>query len=146
MLRPVDSNGRPSSDDIELGSLDEPLLCLDRKLLWLWQSPMMLMSFSWVCFLVGYEFYLLTPLIYRDSSLTESTVRCGSRPPSILLLTRLTYSRSLWWQLLWAQRLLGPFSSTQDYRDGAIARVKEVDRPAMVSTTEVGVELAVPKS
>ncbi|KAK8108514.1 A-pheromone receptor PreA [Apiospora sp. TS-2023a] len=35
----------------------------DPVLTWIWQSPMMLMSYSWVLFLVGYLCYVLTPLI-----------------------------------------------------------------------------------
>ena len=46
----------------------------DPKMVWVWQSPLMLMSFSWVTFLVGYELYLLTPLIRQDVWTVESTV------------------------------------------------------------------------
>jgi hypothetical protein len=35
----------------------------DHLLLWLWQTPMMLMSWSWVLFLVGYTCFFLTPFV-----------------------------------------------------------------------------------
>ncbi|KAH8747401.1 hypothetical protein BGZ57DRAFT_935655 [Hyaloscypha finlandica] len=43
-------------------------------LIWLWQSPTMLMSFSWLFFLIGYEVYLLTPLIEWSSWSGECTI------------------------------------------------------------------------
>jgi len=102
----------------------------------------MLMSFSWVCFLVGYELYLLTPLISRDSSLTEGTVRCGSCP---------TIDHTDLFQIAVVATIVGAtamgiFFVNAGLSRLAIARLKEVDRPAMVSTAEVGAELAVPKS
>ena len=41
-------------------------MVIDLRLLWLWQSSLMLMSMSWVSFLIGYLLYVLTPLINRD--------------------------------------------------------------------------------
>lgn len=35
----------------------------DRALYWLWQAPMMLMSLSWVTFLIGFEAYVASPLL-----------------------------------------------------------------------------------
>lgn len=32
-------------------------------MIWVWQCPTMLMSIAWMFFLVGYEIYVLTPLI-----------------------------------------------------------------------------------
>lgn len=38
----------------------------DGCLVWVWQTPMMLMSFSWFWFLVGYVLYIMRPLIGHD--------------------------------------------------------------------------------
>ncbi|KAI1370823.1 hypothetical protein F4677DRAFT_437309 [Hypoxylon crocopeplum] len=35
---------------------------ISSRMLWIWQCPMMLMSYSWVLFLVGYALHLLTPV------------------------------------------------------------------------------------
>ncbi|KAK4675227.1 hypothetical protein QC764_0075820 [Podospora pseudoanserina] len=42
---------------------------ISRRMVWFWQCPTMLMSFSWVLFLVGYTLHLLTPVF--DASLAE---------------------------------------------------------------------------
>jgi len=42
----------------------------DWKLAWVWQTPMMLMSFSWFCFILGYFFYFLTPLVAQSDGVT----------------------------------------------------------------------------
>ncbi|KAK4671616.1 hypothetical protein QC764_0097070 [Podospora pseudoanserina] len=44
---------------------------ISRKMVWFWQCPTMLMSYSWVLFLVGYAIHLLTPVF--DASLAEYT-------------------------------------------------------------------------
>jgi hypothetical protein len=64
---------KPSTRDVESGC-HSLYFEVDPKLIWVWQNPMMLMSFSWVTFLVGYELYLLTPLIHQDSWTVESIV------------------------------------------------------------------------
>jgi hypothetical protein len=45
-----------------------------RRLQFLWQTPLMLMHYSWVTFLVGYELYLITPLIKHGSWTVQCTV------------------------------------------------------------------------
>lgn len=44
-------------------SSEEAVLVVDVRLLWLWQTPVLLMSLSWVTFCVGYALYIMTPLI-----------------------------------------------------------------------------------
>ena len=39
------------------------------RMLWVWQCPTMLMSYSWVFFLIGYALYILTPVF--DASQAE---------------------------------------------------------------------------
>jgi len=67
---------KPSSTPTQItdSGPDRARLEADPKMVWVWQSPLMLMSFSWVTFLVGYELYLLTPLIRQDVWTVESTV------------------------------------------------------------------------
>lgn len=67
---------KPSSTPTQVtdSGPDRVRLEADPKMVWVWQSPLMLMSFSWVTFLVGYELYLLTPLIRQDVWTVESTV------------------------------------------------------------------------
>jgi hypothetical protein len=35
---------------------------ISRRMLWIWQCPTMLMSYSWVFFLAGYSLHVLTPV------------------------------------------------------------------------------------
>jgi hypothetical protein len=44
-----------------LGAKLEPRR-ISRRMLWIWQCPTMLMSYSWVFFLVGYALHVLTPI------------------------------------------------------------------------------------
>lgn len=46
----------------------------DRSLHWLWQTPMMLMSLSWVTFLVGFQAHVLSPLFAHGPWTTEKSV------------------------------------------------------------------------
>lgn len=55
--------------DAEEGKNPSPLV-LDWKLAWVWQTPMMLMSFSWLCFVLGYFLYFLTPLLAQSDGTT----------------------------------------------------------------------------
>jgi hypothetical protein len=48
----------------------DSMLVPDWKLAWVWQTPMMLMSFSWVCFLLGYLLFFLTPLVAQSDGAT----------------------------------------------------------------------------
>ena len=43
-------------------------------LLWTWQSPLMLMSWAWVCFIVGYTAHLVEPLVRRRAWTNECSV------------------------------------------------------------------------
>jgi len=56
-------------------------LVVDLKLLWVWQSPMMLMSLSWVTFLMGYTLYGLTPLIQHSNWTVDCTASFPALPP-----------------------------------------------------------------
>ena len=40
---------------------------IHHALAWVWQCPTMLMSFAWVFFLIGYELYVLTPLVHLET-------------------------------------------------------------------------------
>lgn len=51
----------PDNDDTNLWEVDYFLV-------WVWQAPVMLMNYSWVSFLVGYEAYILTPVIFPGES------------------------------------------------------------------------------
>jgi hypothetical protein len=47
-------------------------------LIFLWQTPLMLMHYSWLMFLIGYELYLITPLVKHTSWTVQCTVsKCG---------------------------------------------------------------------
>lgn len=48
-------------------------------LLFLWQTPLMLMHYSWLMFLVGYELYLITPLTRHASWTLQCTVSSSAR-------------------------------------------------------------------
>jgi len=50
------------------------------KMFWVWQTPLMLMSLSWVAFLVGYELCILTPCIQGKTWTVESTVNLFAYP------------------------------------------------------------------
>jgi hypothetical protein len=41
---------------------------ISRKMLWFWQCPTMLMSYSWVFFITGYALHLLSPLFDPDQA------------------------------------------------------------------------------
>jgi hypothetical protein len=47
---------------------------ISRKMLWFWQCPTMLMSYSWVFFLTGYALHLLTPLFDPSQAEIPRTV------------------------------------------------------------------------
>jgi Zn-dependent protease len=53
---PVDEEMKPPQDGGKV------MRSISRKMLWFWQCPTMLMSFSWVFFLIGYALHLLTPI------------------------------------------------------------------------------------
>jgi uncharacterized membrane protein (DUF485 family) len=57
-----------------------------RRLLFLWQTPLMLMHYSWVTFLVGYELYLITPLIKHGSWTVQCTVSILSNVVKAVIL------------------------------------------------------------
>ncbi|KAI0169921.1 hypothetical protein GGR52DRAFT_487888 [Hypoxylon sp. FL1284] len=52
---------KPAVDVTDL-DVEPPLRPVSSRMLWIWQCPMMLMSYSWVLFLVGYAVHLLTPV------------------------------------------------------------------------------------
>jgi len=47
----------------------DSLLVPDWKLAWVWQTPMMLMSYAWVCFILGY--FLLKVMELRMPNRSE---------------------------------------------------------------------------
>ncbi len=65
-LRP--RNGHHKLETEEENNL--PKLVPDWKLAWVWQTPMMLMSFAWFFFIVGYFLYFLTPLLTQSGGAT----------------------------------------------------------------------------
>ena len=53
---------------------DQTLRSPDKKIIWALQSPTMMTSYAWLCFLLGYELYLITPLLDRGDWTVEKTV------------------------------------------------------------------------
>ncbi|OTB05370.1 hypothetical protein M426DRAFT_10695 [Hypoxylon sp. CI-4A] len=49
-------------------SVKPDLRRISSRMLWIWQCPMMLMSHSWVLFIVGYALHLLTPVFDPSQS------------------------------------------------------------------------------
>lgn len=41
---------------------------ISRRMLWVWQCPAMLMSYSWVLFLVGFTLHILTPTFNKPQA------------------------------------------------------------------------------
>jgi hypothetical protein len=81
LLRRVEQKGRDNTSTVARGHVvgiisDESVQKavdsagttweIDPALVWIWQAPVMLMNYSWITFLVGYECYLLTPLINSE--------------------------------------------------------------------------------
>jgi hypothetical protein len=60
---------KPGSLSVEL----EPRR-ISRRMLWVWQCPTMLMSYSWVFFLVGYALHVLTPVFGPSQAEVSSQV------------------------------------------------------------------------
>jgi hypothetical protein len=54
------------------------------RMLWFWQCPMMLMSYSWVFFVNGYALHLLHP-VFDTSGAEESEEVNRNRPPFLLV-------------------------------------------------------------
>jgi hypothetical protein len=48
---------------------------VSKKMLWVWQCPTMLMSYSWVFFLVGYALHVLTPIFDVSQANVSAKVR-----------------------------------------------------------------------
>jgi hypothetical protein len=63
---------RPQEGDAE--KQPETSLIQDFWLLWTWQSPLMLMSYAWGCFIAGYVLHLLSPLLHGQPWNVECTV------------------------------------------------------------------------
>ncbi|KAK3311775.1 hypothetical protein B0H66DRAFT_546142 [Apodospora peruviana] len=66
LLRIVLKTSAETSDNDHPGNH----LVADGWLIWVWQTPMMLMSLSWVAFLVGYALYIITPFINNRGTWT----------------------------------------------------------------------------
>ncbi len=47
---------------------------ISKRMLWIWQCPVMLMSYSWVLFLVGYALHVLTPVFGPSQAEVSSKV------------------------------------------------------------------------
>lgn len=67
------SSRRNDNADVELGGGGSSLVP-DRKLIWVWQNPMMLMSYSWALFLLGYGLYFVTSLLPQSALDKKSEV------------------------------------------------------------------------
>lgn len=48
---------------------------ISRRMLWAWQCPAMLMSYSWISFLVGYTLHMLTPAFDKPQAQDTWKVR-----------------------------------------------------------------------
>lgn len=53
-------------------SSPRPVSC---AMIWVWQTPMMLMNYSWVLFLLGYAIHILTPIFDGKHDALTQTVR-----------------------------------------------------------------------
>lgn len=51
------------------------------RMLWVWQCPAMLMSYSWVFFLIGYALYILSPVF--DPTHSEVSWKVSSHDENI---------------------------------------------------------------
>ncbi|KAF2650658.1 hypothetical protein K491DRAFT_608412 [Lophiostoma macrostomum CBS 122681] len=65
-LRPVDKSARAG------GKMKARKI--SRSMLWVWQCPAMLMSYSWVLFLIGYALHVLSPVFSPSLGDVSSTV------------------------------------------------------------------------
>jgi hypothetical protein len=63
------SNTRHQHEVPEHGPYDQRFFVFDWALAYVWQYPLMLLSYSWLFFLLGYGIYLLNPMLpeVRDS-------------------------------------------------------------------------------
>lgn len=63
------SNTRPQQEDPENGPYNQRSFVFDWALAYVWQYPLMLLSYSWLFFLLGYGIYILNPMLpeVRDS-------------------------------------------------------------------------------
>jgi hypothetical protein len=64
---------QPPLEPISLGAKVEERR-ISRKMLWVWQCPTMLMSYSWVLFLVGYALHVLNPVFDPSQAKISSKV------------------------------------------------------------------------
>jgi hypothetical protein len=71
---------RTSKTDVEKGQL-RSCFFPDWTVAWVWQAPMMLMSFSWMTFLLGYGLYFLTPFLSGNGATT------AEKPVAIVAVT-----------------------------------------------------------
>jgi hypothetical protein len=73
-----------ADSDVEKGSgsFSSEQWEIDGRLVWTWQAPMMLRSFSWVGWLMGYELYIATPVVTGQTWTAESKVRLVIPLPS----------------------------------------------------------------
>jgi hypothetical protein len=75
LLRPKQ---RKQDQDLEQGHCTQQLLVFDWYLAYTWQYPLMLVSYSWLCFLLGYGIYLLGPLLPASFGNGNKDVVCAS--------------------------------------------------------------------
>lgn len=80
--------------DLEQGRHMTQHLAFDWRLAFLWQYPMMMMSYSWVCFLLGYTIYLLSPLLSADDERTRVASRIVAI--SVGALAALNFQANSW--------------------------------------------------
>ena len=73
----------------------------DLFMIFFWQSSLMLMSYSWAPFLVGYALYLLTPVVYVDTWTIEQTVSLISKFVTVHSGVLIAIRRR-WLQYRWA--------------------------------------------
>lgn len=78
ILRPA-RNISGECTDIEKGE-SLPRLVPSNRLIWVWQSPVMLMSLSWFWFLIGFLCHLLKPIFTCDLKKAQKGVSCHLLP------------------------------------------------------------------
>ncbi|KAI9886617.1 MAG: hypothetical protein M1823_001596 [Watsoniomyces obsoletus] len=62
-----------------------------RRMLWVWQCPAMLMSYSWIFFLLGYALHVLSPVFDRSQAEVSSTMAMVTIGGCALLLLNFAF-------------------------------------------------------
>lgn len=70
---------------------------ISMHMLWIWQTPMMLISWSWMFFLLGLLLHILTPVIRRNEWTMDCTVSLAHcYRVGVLILTDFNFDGGFW--------------------------------------------------